>query len=204
MFRRDVLDAICASKPHPTEGDVSEEVRQGREQAFETLIGTYIVADKYGDLYRANSVLDQIIRFSRATTLLPHLRAINQAFDATVQGNPLRVLFRDLFVHEALPGALAEVVHHDDIHPDFPADVAMECCKLKFDNFNGHIKKWFHQEVAHRPEGHYHQELRELPSQARGIVLTGSFQEILQVIDTTQMAGNGSQDEEDAEPDSPE
>lgn len=187
-YRRNVHDAICASKPHPTEGDVPEQVRQGREQAFETLIGTYLVADKYGDLYRANSVLDQIIRFSRATTLLPHLRAINQAYDSTVEGNPLRVLLRDLFVHEALPGALGEVVRHDDVHPEFVADFAMESCKLKFDHFNGHIKKWFHQEVAHRPKGHYHQELREMTPQARGIVLTGSYQEILQVIDTTNMS----------------
>jgi hypothetical protein len=203
-FRRDVHDAICASKPHPTEGDVPDEVRQGREQAFETLIGTYIVADKYGDLHRANSVLDQIVRFSRATKLLPHLPAINQVYDSTVKGNPLRVLFRDFFVHEALPSALEEVVHHDDIHPDFPADIAMECCKLKFDNFNGHIKKWFHQEVAHRPKGHYHQELRELTPQARGVVLTGSYQEILQVIDTTHMPDKGPQDEDDGEPDSPD
>jgi hypothetical protein len=203
-FRRDVHDAICASKHHPTEGDVPEEVRQGREQAFETLVGTYLVADKYGDLYRANALLDQIIRFSRDTKLLPHLRAINQGYDSTVKGNSLRVLFRDLFVHEALPGALEGVVHHDDIHPDFPADIAMECCKLKFDNFNGHIKKWFNQEVAHRPMGHYHQELRELTPQARGVVLTGSYHEILQVIHTTQMPDEGPQDEEDDEPDSPD
>lgn len=110
-FRRDVHDAISASRTHPVEGDdVPEGARQAREETFETLIGAYIVADKYGDIYRANQMIDQIVRFSRATMLLPHLGAINQAYESTLKGNPLRALIRDLFIHEARPDALEVVV----------------------------------------------------------------------------------------------
>ena len=194
-FWGDVHDAICASKAHPAEGgDAPEKGRQAREETFETLIGAYVVADKYGDIYRANQMIDQTIRFSRATTLLPHLKAINQAYDPTLNDNPLRALLRDLFIHEACPEALERIVRHDDVHLDFAADVSAEWCKLKFDHMNGHINKWFKQEVSNRPQGHYHQELHELTTQARGVILTGTYHEILKVVDTTRM------DEDDGEP----
>jgi len=185
-FQEYLRNAIAASKPHPTNGDEAAEVSQAREQAFETLIGVWILADKYRDVYRANRVMDQLVCFSHGTKLLPHLGAINLAYDSTLEDSPLRSLLRDLFVHEAGPSALEAIVRNADLHPDFAVDIAFEFCKLKCAHLSGTIQKWLKQDVIYRPKGHYHQGRREQSPKKRGVLLWGTFEELLQIIDTTR------------------
>lgn len=151
----------------------------------------YILADRYEDLAGANRVIDQIIRFSHETELLPHLEAINQACEWSLEGSPLRKLFRDMFVHESSPRFLDAVVR-DDVDPDFTADVAVEYCRLRHENFNGHVNKWFNQIPADRP-GDYHQELLEPTPGERGVELTGNFIQVVRVVKVTETADEGSQ-----------
>jgi len=176
-FQEDVNDAVAESKGHPTDGDqVPLEVRRGREEAFEYMIGVYTLADQYGDIEVANLVIDAIIDFSKKTDLLPHLGAINQAYDSTPEGSPLRMLLRDLFVHEALPGVFEANVR-GGAHPDFCADTTVEWCNLKFKHMDGTIKKWFQQPVAGKPDGYYHQKLLEATPEERKVWVWGFYKE---------------------------
>lgn len=192
-FEQEISDAIDALKPHATDDDeeVGPEKCRKREQMFDTLIGVYILADKYEDLAGANRVIDQIIRFSHETELLPQLGAINQAYEWSLEGSPLRKLLRDMFVHELSPRFLDAVVR-DDVNPDFTADVAVEYCRLRHENFNGHINKWFNQIPAGRPSD-YHQELLEPTPEERGVELTGNFIQVVRVVKLTETADEGSQ-----------
>ncbi|GAB7330530.1 hypothetical protein MBLNU13_g02124t1 [Cladosporium sp. NU13] len=192
-FKADISAAIAASKLHPTDGDeVSPEKRRKREETFEALIGVYILADKYEDLVGANRILDELIRFSHKTKILPHFGAVDQAYKLSPEGSRLRMLLRDIYVHESSFSALEAVVRND-VHPDFTADVALEYCQLRNDHPNGHINKWFNQAVASRPKGYYHQELPETSPEERGVELVGNFIEIVRVVELTEAADEGSQ-----------
>jgi hypothetical protein len=167
-FRERISGLIASSKQHPTVGDeVPRELRREREETFEYLIGVYILADQFQDIVRANLVIDEIIRLSKETDLLPHTDAINQVYDSTLEGSPLRLLFRDLHIHEALPSVLADAARND-VHYDFLADTSIEFCNLKFNHISGTISKWFRQAVTDRPEGHYHQKPVEATLGDRG------------------------------------
>lgn len=191
-FERDTNKAIAASKPHPTDGDeVSSEKCRKREEMFETLIGVYILADKYEALAGANRVIDEIIRFSHESNLLPHLEAVDQAYESSLEGSRLRMLFRDIYVHESSCSSLEALVRND-VHPDFTADVVLEYCRLRRDHPNGHINKWFNQAVSDRPKGYYHQELSEPTPEERGIELEGDFIEMPRVVKLTKPADKGS------------
>lgn len=196
-FQEDLNDAVAESKGHPTDGDkVPPEVRRGREEAFEYLIGVYILADQYGDFEVANLAIDAIIDFSKQTDLLPHLGAINQAYDSTPEGSPLRLLLRDLFIHEALPGVFEANVR-GGAHPDFCADTTIEWCNLKFKHMDGTIKKWFQQPVAGKPDGYYHQQLLEATPEERKVWVWGSYEE-LHSAGSTEMPDQDLQDAENS------
>ena len=158
------------------------------------MIGVYVLADKFGDIAMANEVVDEIIRFSKETDLLPRVRAINQAYDSTPESSPLRMLLRDVHIHEALPSVI-EVASRNGVHYDFLANMSTEWCKLKFDHMNGAIEKWFRQQVAYRPKGYYHQELGEPTLKSRHVKLAGSC-EATHVVEPTNIA---DQDAHDAE-----
>lgn len=192
-FEGEISEAVATLKPLPTDDDeeVSPEKCREREQMFDTLIGVYILADRHQDLAGANRVMDQIIRFSHETELLPHLEAINQAYEWSLEDSPLRKLLRDMFVHESSPGFLDAVVRKD-VDPDFTADVAVEYCRLRHENFNGHINKWFNDIPADRL-GDYHQELLEPTPEERGVELTGNFIQVVRAVKSTETADQGSQ-----------
>lgn len=196
-FEGDTDKAIAASQLHPTDGDeVSPEKCRKREETFETLIGVYILADKYDTPVGANRVIDEIIRFSHETNLLPHFEAVDQAYEMSLEGSQLRVLFRDIYVHESSRSSLEALVCND-VHPDFTADVALEYCRLRREHPNGHINKWFNQAVSGRPKGYYHQELSEPTPEERGVELEGNFIEIPRVVKLTKTADRGSQSGEE-------
>lgn len=108
-FQGTIDYAVVLSHGHPTaDGDVSLKVGQHRIQAFEYLIGTYLLADQFGDIQTANFVIDQITRFSKEANLTPQVGAINQAYDSTLESNPLRMLLRDIFIHQASANAVEQ------------------------------------------------------------------------------------------------
>lgn len=194
-FKEEITQAIAASRLHPTDGDeATPEKRRKREKTFEKLIAVYILADKYEDLAGANRVIDTLIRFSHETNLLPHLGAINQAYDSSPEGSQLRKLLRDIFVHESSPAALSALIR-DGVDLDFIADVALEFCQLRNHHPNGHINKWFNQAAADRPQGHYHQELFVPTPEERGVRLTGNFVEIPRIVKSIETADEDSQGE---------
>ena len=196
-FEADISSAIAASKLHPADGDeVSPEKRRKREETFESLIGVYVLFDKFEDLAGANRVIDEIIRFSHETNLLPHFEAVDQAYESSPEGSRLRMLLRDIYVHESPPSALEALVRND-VHPGFTVDVALECCQLRYDHPNGHINKWFNQAVSGRPKGYYHQELFEPTPEERGVELVGNFREIVPVVNLTETADESSQSGEE-------
>jgi hypothetical protein len=96
--RQTLIDGIveeCNTAP-PVDGEIAPaEVLQLRKAAFETFIGIYILADQFLDPGSANAVIDQMIQFSNATGLAPHLEAVNLAYDSTPENSPLRMLLRD-------------------------------------------------------------------------------------------------------------
>lgn len=193
----DTNKAIAASKLHPADGDeVSPEKCRKREGTFETLIGIYILADKYETPAGANRAIDEIIHFSHETNLLPHFEAVDQAYESSLEGCRLRMLFRDIYVHESSHSSLEALVRND-VHPDFTADVALEYCRLRRDYPNGHINKWCNQAVSGRPKGYYHQELSKPTPEERGIELEGDFIEIPRVVKLTKPADKGSQSGEE-------
>ena len=192
-FKKDNTQDIAASKLHPTDGEEATPAkRRKREKTFEKLIAVYILADKYEDLAGANRVIDELIRFSHETNLLPHLGAINQAYDSSPEGSRLRELLRDIFIHESSPAALSPLVRND-VDPEFTADVALGFCQLRNDHPNGHINKWFNQAAAHRPQGHYHQELFGPTPEERGVRLTGGFVEMPRIAKSIETADEDSQ-----------
>lgn len=196
-FEGDTDKAIAASKLHPTDGDeVSPEKCRKREETFENLVGVYILADKHEALAAANRVIDEIIRFSHETNLLPHFEAVDQAYEMSLEGSRLRMLFRDIYVHESSRSSLEALVRND-VHPDFTANVALEYCRLRREHPNGHINKWFNQAVSGRPQGHYHQELPEPTPEERGVELEGNFIETPRVVKLTKAADEGSQSGEE-------
>jgi hypothetical protein len=161
--RQTLIDGIveeCNTAP-PVDGEIAPaEVLQLRKAAFETFIGIYILADQFLNPVSANAVIDQMIQFSNATGLVPHLEAINLACDSTPENSPLRMLLRDGFIHEASVTTMEEIMANGP-HADFLVDIALENCKLKSFNKKGTIKKWFYQEAANRPDGYYHQHVPE-------------------------------------------
>lgn len=192
-FEAGINSAIAASKLDPADGDeVSPEKRRKREETFESLIGVYVLLDKFEDLAGANRVIDEIIRFSHETNLLPHFEAVDQAYESSPEGSRLRMLLRDIYVHESPPSALEALVRND-VHPGFTVDVALECCQLRYDHPNGHINKWFNQAVSGRPKGYYHQELFEPTPEERRVELVGNFREIVRVVKLTETADESSQ-----------
>jgi hypothetical protein len=170
----------CNTAP-PVDGEIaSPDVLELRKAAFETLIGIYILADDLLDPVSANTVIDQMIYFSNATGLVPHLEAINLAYGSTPKDSPLRMLLRDWYVHEVSVTTMEDILASGP-HADFLGDMAVENCRLKSVNKQGTIKTCFYQEAARRPDGYYHQRVPEsmpAPAQANcsfelvGVVLS--------------------------------
>jgi hypothetical protein len=96
VWQQDIDASIAQSNLHPTDGSpMPPAIVCAREKVFDDLIRVYILTDKFMDPGSANIVIDQMIRFSKETCLLPHPEAINQAYNSTLEGSPLRALLRD-------------------------------------------------------------------------------------------------------------
>lgn len=193
--------AIALSKQHPTDGTpVPPHIESMREKLFDDFVGVYLLAEKFMDHTTANIVIDEMVRLSKETDLVPHPGAVNQAYDSTPEGSPLRMLLRDWFIHEALPNTVENMVK-GDVNPDFLVDLAVENSKLKTDNKQGIIKKWYYQQAASRPAGHYHLPNPEPPVRSTREYPTGSYQ-LLRIIrpngEIVTPAQDGGEDDEES------
>ena len=94
------------------------------------LAKVYLQADKLQDPKTANSVADEIIRFSQASGRNPSVQAINHVYESTVQGSPLRKLMRDFKVHMTFSDAYLEF-YAVDYHEDVCRDIAVEFLRAK-------------------------------------------------------------------------
>lgn len=200
-WQQDIDASIAQSRLHPTDGDrVPADIVRKREKVFEDLIELYIFADKFMDPATANIVIDQMVRYSAETCLLPHVGAVDRAYESTPDGSPLRMLLRDWFIHEAFADTVEELVQ-SEVHPDFLADMVIGSCRLKFENIQGTVRKRYFQPAADRPAGHYHQHVPGLIAGAAEDMPDGSI-ELLRIDPPREMLGNVTEDGEESDGDS--
>ena len=76
------------------------------DNPFKGLIALYLLADKLNEIITTNLVADEIIRTSEALHMIPSTSCVTLAFNSTIEGNPLRRLCKDYYVHEAAVGVL--------------------------------------------------------------------------------------------------
>jgi hypothetical protein len=86
------------------ESDISDEAFRAKELVADVLsdklIRLYLLAGRLGDLKTSNLVISEIIRFSYAIETIPTQIPTSLAYAATVAGNPLRKLLRDLWIYD--------------------------------------------------------------------------------------------------------
>lgn len=93
------------------------------------LIALYLLADKLEDLTTANLTIDEIIKLSEESKIIPSRRAIALAYKSTVAGSPLRKLCRDYCVHEA-SYEYTEDLRKVELPREFLHDVLLEFKKI--------------------------------------------------------------------------
>lgn len=77
-----------------------EENDDAHDVTTRVLVKLYVLADKLIDSHATNLVIDELVDFIDSRPSLPGAIFVNIVYNCTPSGSPLRVLFRDWYVHE--------------------------------------------------------------------------------------------------------
>jgi hypothetical protein len=92
------------SEKWAAEGDdnaTTEKIVIGKYKSAVTLfINLYILSDKVLDPITANSVIDKLITFTSKARYRLNPTLVAHIYASTTESNPLRMLARDLYVHD--------------------------------------------------------------------------------------------------------
>ncbi|KAK5724473.1 hypothetical protein LTR15_004518 [Elasticomyces elasticus] len=130
------------------------------EMVNTSLLDQYILADKLGDLFSANTIINKIIRNSSETRSIPSATSVNYAYEKTTPNSPLRRLLVDFYVYRGHGDdicAAAEVVH-----AEFATALIREFVRIRPGRNNPDAFSIF-QNAKHRPRCHYHQHDESCP-----------------------------------------
>lgn len=114
---RDSEQGVDESDDHPDGG------------RFEALIKLYLLAGKLHDFKMMNSATDELVRMVNEDGLVP--AQVNLVYSSTRRGDPLRILIRDVYIHEAESPECHEFLQTNELHLDLWRDISLEYFKLK-------------------------------------------------------------------------
>lgn len=93
--------AVC--NPALTSDQTDEQKQEASDALFAKQVELYMLARRLDDYKTANTVIDEIIKFSSKTSIIPGQWAVSHAYtDETDKDEPLRMLFRDLWAYDAV------------------------------------------------------------------------------------------------------
>jgi hypothetical protein len=99
------------------------------------LAKVYVEADSLQDLVTANSVIDELTRFSYSKGYNPDDDVINLVYSSIVHGSPLRKLMHDFYLYSTR-SAYYLIPHLASLPGDFYRDIFVECLRVKETDYN--------------------------------------------------------------------
>jgi hypothetical protein len=118
-----------AKRERDSEDGVDESHDDPGGSRFEALIKLHLLADKLQDSEMMNMSIDELIRMVEEDGLIPN--HVNLIHSSTTRDSMLRVLVRDIYVHEAESAERYEFLETSDLHPEFWRDISLEYFRLK-------------------------------------------------------------------------
>ena len=142
--------------------DLSEEERQ--QENFVCLARLYVLADVLGDLKSANTVIDQVIRYSDDTVRVPGARCATFVMKATPESSPLQRLMIDYYTQEAGEQAFERDSNGEQMSSEFLAAVAREYRRLvTAASGEDTVEGTFKTSINKRHKCYYHQHDASCP-----------------------------------------
>nr|POE64970.1 hypothetical protein CFP56_65928 [Quercus suber] len=99
------------------------------DNAYETMIKTYFLADRLGDRENSNNIISTMIRWELENKCFQQVKNVNLCYSSSTPGSPQRRLLVDLWLQH---GDTKTFVHEaEHFHPEFLRDVAVAFMEAK-------------------------------------------------------------------------